>query len=130
MDAELALLSKTTVSTAVAAKTPIYAVPDNYNCVLSHALFVSAGDQAVSRISIGQASDTDDFLADRVLSNINSANDVALLLPDSVKIIQSPEWRDQNIQKLYTENTIIMFDCKTWVGVAANTLLLIGVLYE
>jgi len=131
MSLEAKLLSKTTVSTAVIGKTALYTGPDDYDFILSHAFFISAGDQGNSRISIGQFGATEDWLADRLLSDIDSANEVGLLMPRPIEPIgEEQRKRAISVQQLYSDGITIQFDCKTIEGVAGNTILLFGMLYE
>lgn len=119
----IALLSTTTVSFAADADTLLYTVPTGKRCVLSHAVIVAAGDAGASTtISIGQTGATADFLAENTLSSLDAANDVVIVRPiPNTTPLQS---------KSYAAAALLYATVASQSGVAANTVMLFGTLYD
>ena len=119
----IALLSTTTVSFAADADTLLYTVPTGKRCVLSHAVIVAAGDAGAStKISIGQTGATADFLAENTLSSLDAANDVVIVRPiPNTTPLQS---------KSYAAAALLYATVASQSGVAANTVMLFGTLYD
>jgi len=119
----IALLSTTTVSFAADADTLLYTVPTGKRCVLSHAVIVAAGGAGASTtISIGQTGATADFLAENTLSSLDAANDVVIVRPiPNTTPLQS---------KSYAAAALLYATVASQSGVAANTVMLFGTLYD
>jgi hypothetical protein len=119
----VALLSSTTVDFSADADTTLYTVPTGKRLVISHAVIVAAGDAgATTSITIGQTGATNDFMTITVLSNLDALNDSVTLRP----IPAEPPLQN----KSYAAGTVIKCTIATQSGVADNTLMLFGTLYD
>jgi len=117
----VSLLSSTTVALNANAATTLYTVPVGKRCVLSHAILVAGADAGTTTVSIGQVGALTDFLAINTLSNIDAANDAAILrpVPNTTPLLS----------KSYAAATVIQMDVTNQAGGATNTVYLFGFLY-
>jgi hypothetical protein len=119
----VSLLSTTLVDFSADGDTPLYTVPAGKRLVLSHAVIVAKDDAgATTSITIGQTGATNDFMTITVLSNLDALNDSVTLRP----IPAEPPLQN----KSYPATTVIKATIATNSGVADNTLMLFGTLYD
>lgn len=117
----VALLSATTISLAANADTILYTVPTGKRCVLSHAVVVAAAVDTGSTLSIGQSSDTTDFVPNNTLSSLAAQYDAVIIRPvPATTPLKS---------KSYAAGTVIKGTVAGSAGSAGNTLYLFGFLY-
>ncbi|MCK9598050.1 MAG: hypothetical protein M0R06_03350 [Sphaerochaeta sp.] len=78
----IALLSATTIDLTTAAATNLYTVPTGKRCIL-HCAVVVCGSAAstTAGITIGQSTDTDDFLTEQTLTNLAAQYDAVTCMP-------------------------------------------------
>lgn len=117
------LLSRTTVGFTANGVATLYTVPTSATrCILTKAVVIAAGDAgATTTINIGVASSYNDFIPATVLSNLDAANDVAILQP----IMASPAAKS----KSYAAGAALIAQITNFSGAAGNTVLLYGILY-
>ena len=115
------LLSVVTVAFNANADTTLYTVPAARRCILTKAIVVGGADAgATTDLSIGQNGAETDFVPATTLSNIDAANDVAILQP----IMGDPAVKG----KSYAAATVIQAQVTNQSGGASNTVYLYGIL--
>jgi hypothetical protein len=117
------LLSTTTVDFDADGDTAIYTVPVGKRCVGDNSKVIAAGDAgATTTLSIGQDGAETDFIPANTLSNLDAANDVVILRP----IPNTTPLKN----KSYAAGTVIEAQVANHSGVAGNTVMFFGTLYD
>jgi hypothetical protein len=113
------LISETTVSFAANANTILYYVPPLRKLILTKVVVIAGADAgATTTISVGQDISTTDFIPANTLSNLDAANDVAILQPiPNTTPLKS---------RAYPAGSIISCTIATASGGATNTVQLYG----
>jgi hypothetical protein len=113
------LISETTVSFAANANTILFFVPALRKLILTKAIVIAGADAgATTTISIGQSTSTTDFIPANTLSNLDAANDVAILQPiPNTTPLKS---------RAYPAGSIISCTVASASGGATNTVQLYG----
>jgi len=117
----IALLGATTLDLSTDGDTTIYTVPSGKSCVPVYAPLAVGSDAGASKISIGQAGNTDDWLPQTTLATTSVDGDVFLLQP--IPDLTSP------VKKAYPAGTVIKATVSDHAGGADNTLYFFGFLF-